>query len=315
MTRSARGLLGLLAAAATSLVLVGQFGRSLHTFDQFNALLPLLLPCLALAFAAAIGLRDRATIVVALVGLAVGGVQLGAEALATPVQSSTARPVKLLTFSTFHGNRRPEAMRAVIAAEDPDLVLLQEADGNARDVVTTLLPSYYRIKQCRWQYCHLVILSRWPLRRVAVRFAKRGPHPTILMGEVEAPFGTFRVVNLHMPRPYKPEAEDALRQLGIVARAAPERPLIMAGDFNTATGSFGLSRFAVQAGLARHEGFIPTYPADRLVPAFAGIDHVFADPRWLGGGCHRMAAAHSDHHGIVCVLQLRAEGGKRRGSS
>jgi endonuclease/exonuclease/phosphatase (EEP) superfamily protein YafD len=310
MTRSVRGLLGFLAAAAASLVLVGQFGRWLHTFDQFNALLPLLLPCLALALAVAIGLRDRATILVCLVGLAVGGVQLGSAA--APVgggiggpQAEVPRAVKIITFSTYHASPRPEAMRAVIAAEKPDLVLLQEAEGNAREVVETLLPTHYRIKQCRQRYCHLVILSRWPLRRVKVRFAKPGPHPTIGMVEVEAPFGTFRVINVHLTRPYKPEAEDTLRQLAIVARTAPERPLILAGDFNTATGSFGLSRFAARSRLVRQEGFIPTYPAGRLVPAFAGIDHVFADPRWLGAGCHRMADAHSDHYGIACTLRLR----------
>lgn len=308
MTRSARGLLGVLAAAAASLVLVGQFGRSLHTFDQFNALLPLLLPCLALAFAAALGLRDRATVIVALVGLAVGGVQLGSAATARYARSEAAPAVKVVTFSTFHANPRPEALREVIAAEKPDIVLLQETDGNARDVVPTLLPSHYRIKQCPWRYCHLVILSRWPLRRVAVHFAGRGPHPALLMGEVEAPFGTFRVVNVHLPRPYKPEAEDALRQLAAVARTTPDRPLIMAGDFNTATGSFGLFRFADRARLARQEGFIPTYPANRLAPAFAGIDHVFADSRWLGAGCHRMAAAHSDHHGVACMLRLHPGG-------
>lgn len=306
MTRSARGLPGALAAAATSLVLAGQLGRSHHTFDQFNALLPLLVPSLAVLLAAAVGLRDRAATVVALVGLAVGGAQLGSAAISGTPGDETRPAVRVVTFSTFHANPRPEALLGVIAAAKPDIVLLQEADGNAREAVERLLPRHYRIKQCRWRYCHLVILSRWPLRRVAVRFAEKGPHPSVLMGEVEAPFGTFRVLNVHLPRPYKPEAEGAIRKLALVARAAPQRPLIVGGDFNAASGSFGLARFAKQAQLVRQEGFIPTYPANRLAPPFAGIDHVFADRHWSGSGCRRLAPAHSDHHGVACTLQLQA---------
>ena len=149
-----------------------------------------------------------------------------------------------------------------------------------------------------------MILSRWPLRRVSVHFTKRGPHPTLLMGQVEAPFGTFRVLNVHLPRPYKPEAEDSLHQLAQVTRAAPQNPLIVTGDFNTATGSFGLAAFTRGSGLIRHEGFTPTYPAQRPVPAIAGIDHVFADQRWSGAGCRRLAPGGSDHHGVACALQL-----------
>jgi endonuclease/exonuclease/phosphatase (EEP) superfamily protein YafD len=245
---------------------------------------------------------------VALLGLAVGGVQLGGAARATGRGEEGAPAVKVVTFSTFHANPRPQALRDTIVAEKPDIVLLQETDGNARDVVLKLLPRYHRIKQCPWRYCHLVILSRWPIRRMDVPFPRHGARPSVLMGEVEAPFRRFRVIDVHLPRPYKPEAEPAMQALAEVARAASGRPLIMTGDFNAASGSFGLARFAERSRLIRREGFIPTYPANRLAPAFAGIDHVFADSRWSGGDCRRLAAAHSDHYGVACTLRLRAGG-------
>jgi endonuclease/exonuclease/phosphatase (EEP) superfamily protein YafD len=301
-------LLAVATMVAAGLVLVGQLGRWSHLLDQFNALLPLLLVCLGGALAAAAGLRDRATVAVALLGLVVGGIQLGPEAIAGRAKGKVGHAVRVLSFSTFHANPFPEALRTAIVAEKPDVVLLQEADGNARAVVETLLPGYFRIKSCPWRNCHLVILSRWPIREVPVRFAGRGPHPTVVLGEVRAPFGTFRVLNVHLPRPYKPEAWPTMATLADATEAMVQRPLVMVGDFNSASGSFDLARFARRARLHRHDGLIPSYPANRKIPAFAGIDHVFADSRWSGCGCHRVDGAHSDHHGVACDLQLLSGG-------
>ena len=301
-----RVLLGMASAAAVSLVLAGQLGRESQLFDQFNALLPLLLIALGFALASAVGLSDRAVIALALIGLGLGGYQLGRAAIAgTPPVAGPAARVRVLTFSTFYANPQPKALHAMITAERPDVVLLQEADGNVHDEVVSLLPRFHRVKGCSEASCHLVILSRWPARRVRVRFAARGTHIDALMGEVLAPFGTFRVLNVHLPRPYREEAAPTMDNLANTLKGSIHRPLVLGGDFNSATGSFGLARFERQSQLIRQEGYAPTYPANRAVPAFAGIDHLFTDARWSGRGCHRTKAAYSDHHGIVCDLALR----------
>lgn len=303
----ARVLLGLGAGSATTLVLVAQAGRINSLIDQFNAGLPLLLVFLALASALAVGMRDKLSLAVALVGLGVGGWQLGQAALEgydTVAPDATGLPaLKIVTLSTYHSNLTPTGIAAVIGVQAPDVAVLQETNGTTATVVDTLLPRYHRVKSCKARYCTLTILSRWPMRSIKPQYTPHHRQPDIVIGEVRAPFGTFRVINVHMPRPYEDDAPDYLAEIARIARANHGVPTIMAGDFNTASGSFGLQRFRHASGLIRRDGFIPTYPANRQLPAFVGIDHVFADTRWASYGCERTAAGGSDHYGVACRLR------------
>lgn len=296
------------AAATTSVVLVGQFGRGHHTLDQFNSMLSILLPVLALTLAGALRMRDRASILVAALGLLVGGYQLGGAALAGIGREPglAGETLKILTLSTYHSNPDPAAIRRVVVGEAPDIAVLQETNGTTAQVVDTLLPGYHRIRSCKQQHCTLTILSRWPLRRIRVKWPSNQAHPDLLVGEVDAPSGTFHVMNVHLQRPYEKNAQRLLADTANLARRDAAVPLIVAGDFNTATGTFGLARFAQDSGLHRFDGFIPTYPANELVPAFAGIDHVFANAHWARVGCRRTSAGGSDHYGVACRLGLRA---------
>lgn len=305
-------VIGMAAASATSLVLVGQMGRTHHTLDQFNALLPLLLVLLALLLAAALGSRDRLVVVVAGIGLAVGGYQLGGAALhGWRDRGGAGGPtVKIMTLSTYHSNPNPAALRDVVKGQAPDIALLQESNGTAAPVVETLLPGYYRLGSCKQRDCTLQILSRWPMRRVKVTYGKPAARPDLVVAEVDAPFGTFRVMNLHLPRPYDKSAKAYAQRIAEAARANGAVPLIMGGDFNTATGSFGLDRLERASGLRRRDGFIPTYPANRIVPAFTGIDHVFADRGWTSQGCRRTKAGNSDHYGVACRLRFSPRAGR-----
>jgi endonuclease/exonuclease/phosphatase (EEP) superfamily protein YafD len=300
---------GMATAGATTLVLVGQLGRDHHTLDQFNALLSPLLVALALLLAIALGLRDKIVVAVAAIGLMVGGYQLGGAALhgwrdRVPGDGPS---LKIMTLSAFHSNPNPAAIDQAVNAQNPDIVLFQESNGTAAPIIDRLLPRYYRVGSCKKPDCTLSILSRWPMRRVTIKYLKPVARPDIVIVEVDAPFGSFRVMNLHLPRPYDEQAKAYSHRIAAVARANAGYPLIMAGDFNTATGSFGLQQIERESGLRRREGFIPTYPANRPLPAFAGIDHIFADHAWTSAGCRRTAAGNSDHYGVACRLQLRPQ--------
>jgi endonuclease/exonuclease/phosphatase (EEP) superfamily protein YafD len=299
------------AAAATCLVLLGQIGRWHQLLDQLNSLLPLLLPALALFLAAALRLGDRATIGVAALGLIFGSYQLGGAALRNVgFRAETSRAglpsLKILTLSTCHSNPDPGTIRKIVAAEAPDIAVLQETSGSTAKVVDGLLPRYHRIKSCKGWPCPLTILSRWPIGKLAV--VPNRNNPEMMIGDVEAPFGRFRIINVHLPRPYDKAAGRFIRELARISQRHQEATrLIVAGDFNTASGSFGLARFAKASRLRQRNGFIPTYPANQPIPAFVGIDHVFADHDWSGGQCRRMAAGGSDHYGVVCRLQVRKQ--------
>jgi endonuclease/exonuclease/phosphatase family metal-dependent hydrolase len=300
----ARAVLGAAATAGTTFALLAQLGRIDFTLDQLNSGLSLLLPVLAVIAAYALRHRDRIAAAVAMVGVAVAGYQLGTAAIAPTAGDASGPSIKLLTLSTYHSNPTPEGIRQVVAAEAPDIAVLQETDRQTRLVVESLLPGFHRVKPCPWQYCSITILSRWPMRRVTIRYGHKGSLPDLLIGDVEAPFGRFRVIDVHMPRPTDSRAQSFGDDLASVARASDALPLIVAGDFNAATGSFGLNRFATQSGLRRIEGFVPTYPANMAMPAFVGIDHVFTDARWASQGCHRTKAGGSDHYGVACTLRL-----------
>ena len=304
--RAFSAVLGFGTANALCLILIGQFGRQHILLDQINALLSLLLPALAVALAIALALRERAIAALALLGLVVGFYQFGGAALSRfdPRTVPADRSIRFVTLSAFHSNPDPQAIRRVIARENPDIAVLQETNGTAAQVVDTMLSDYHRVRSCKERYCTLTILSRWPARRVKLHLTGSSPRPDHVLAIIDAPFGQFQVMTVHLPRPYEGRAAPVLDYLSTILPTRPTPPLILAGDFNTATGSFGLNRFAARSGLHRHDGFIPTYPANLTVPAFAGIDHVFTDPRWSSAGCHRTAKAGSDHYGIACRLRL-----------
>lgn len=302
-----RVVLGLAAAAATAMVLLGQAGRYDHTLDQMNALLPPLLVVLVIVLAIALWMRNRVVLGLAGIGLIVGMVQLGGAAFAHQGRPAQGGPptLKIVTLSAFHSNPDPSGIRKVIMAEAPDIALLQETNGTTATMIAGLLPTYYRIGSCRSAPCSLVIISRWPLRRIRIKYDSKRATPDLVVAEINAPFGRFRLVNVHLPRPYDPGAERFVHLVALVARANANLPLIVAGDFNTATGSFGLSRLAREARLQRADGFIPTYPANLPIPAIVGIDHMMTDNRWAGADCRRTAAGNSDHYGLACRFQFR----------
>lgn len=302
-------LLGIVTAAVASVVLVGQFGRWHQLLDQFNALLSILLPILALTLAVAVRMKDRASILIAAIGLLVGGFQLASDAIAPldnkqPVPSQT---IKTLTLSTYHSNPTPAEIARVLKAETPDIVMLQETSGTSAKVVDALLPGYHRIRSCRQKHCPLTILSRWPITEMPLKGRTPGLSPGVFIGEVIAPIGTFRVMNVHLKRPYHDQAQILLAETAKLAGQAPGIPLIVGGDFNTATGTFGLAAFARDSKLRLLNGFVPTYPANQILPAFAGIDHIFASLHWASSGCHRTSAGGSDHYGISCQINLKGK--------
>lgn len=294
-----RGALRMFVALGLALILAGQLGRWFAVVDPLNALLAPLLLALVVLLASALWLRDGGAAAGAILALMVSGFQLGGAIDRGSLVVDGPR-LRVLTLSTWHDNPAPRAIARVVADAAPDIAIFEETDGTAGAVIDRLLPGYARVKSCLQQHCSLTILSRWPARRVLAQAADPARLPDVLVAQVDAPFGPLRVIGVHLPRPSHAAAPLFYADLIANTRAAGSTPLIVAGDFNMATGSFGLSRFAQRTGLHAAEGFVPTYPARYPLPAFAGIDHVFASGR--GGGCRRTASGGSDHFGLVCEL-------------
>lgn len=300
--------LRLLSALAVAGVLAGQLGRWFPDADPLNALLGPLLVLLALLLAVALRWGKRTTAAMCGLGLIVAGVQLGSAIPRQTAARQDAAALRILTLSTFHANPAPEAIRDVVKAAAPDIAVFQETDGTPGPVVDSLLPGYFRVKSCKWKRCSLTIVSRWPAQRIHIPARKGEKLPDVLVVEVQAPFGRFRVLGVHLPRPYYSSAPKFHKDLIAAASRLRDLPLLVAGDFNTPTGSFGLNTFARRTGLRPVEGYIPTYPANQPIPAFVAIDHIFADARWGVAACQRTAAGNSDHFGVLCDLKSPAPG-------
>lgn len=301
-------LVRLLCWLATAAVLAGQLGRWSPAFDLLNALLLPILLLLVPLLALTIYWHERFAAIVAVVGLLIGTAQLfGLSLPADDNAADSAARLRIVTLSTWRDNPDPEAIRKVIAAQAPDIVMFQESDGTAARVVDALLPDFARVKPCKAKYCSLTILSRWPARRVAVPAGTRGPLPDVVIAEVEAPFGTFRVINLHLPRPGDARTPLFFKRITALARLEAAGPVLVGGDFNLGSGTFNLRQFAQMSGLRRLDGFVPTYPAHLPLPAFVGIDHILASRDWSGAKCHRTGAGGSDHYGLACDVNLRPD--------
>ncbi|MET1755776.1 endonuclease/exonuclease/phosphatase family protein [Novosphingobium sp. RD2P27] len=291
------------AATAVAFLAIGQGGRFYPVLDIANAFLAPLLVLLVVLLALALKLKDRPTAVVTAVALTIAALQFANPMAVSHAQTSGAADLRLLTQSTWHDNKHPKQLQRFLETQGADIVVLQETDGSASRVVAGVLPDYHRVRSCSQAVCSLTIISRWPLRRIATR-ARDGPLADMLIADVDAPFGSFRLINVHLPRPYRANASKLNAQLLAEIEAGKEPPLIVAGDFNHVVNSFSLSRFARASGLTAIEGFRPTYPAHLPLPAIIGIDHVFVSAEWAAVACRTVRGAGSDHHGIGCRLRL-----------
>jgi endonuclease/exonuclease/phosphatase family metal-dependent hydrolase len=240
--------------------------------------------------------------------------------------------MRLLTYNIHKGvgtdrRYRLERVVAVIAAEAPDLICLQEVDRNCRrsrhDDQPALLAE--RLGAAAWEYqlnaphgeggYGNLLLSRWPLREVravALRHRRRVPRGAQL-AVAETPDGPLHVIHVHFglsERERRWQAAQLLEHPDL--RAASDLPTVIAGDFNDWRNQLG-KRFFLPCGF-RHA----TAPArrHRTFPAFmalASIDKIFYRGPLLGVGTRvvrgRAARRASDHLPVVWDFRMMSGGG------
>jgi endonuclease/exonuclease/phosphatase family metal-dependent hydrolase len=236
--------------------------------------------------------------------------------------------VRLLTYNIHKGvggsdrRYRFERVVAVIAAEEPDLVCLQEVDRHVHRShyhdQPALLAEKLRAAAHLYQlnvphreggYGNL-ILSRWPFRSqhlVSLRLRRRKPRGAQLV-VVDSPDGPLHLVNWHLGLAEKERRWQASHLLGhpLFLQAA-HLPTLIAGDYNDwrnqlAGHSFHPHRFHQATAPARR---FRTFPA---FLAMASLDKVF-----YRGPIHvvhartvrsRLARRASDHLPLVLDFHL-----------
>ena len=111
-------------------------------------------------------------------------------------------------------------------------------------------------------------------------------------GRVRTPSGEVSVASVHLRWPW-PYGQAAHVERMLAGLAGLERPVILAGDLNSAPWSDAAARIGAAIGA---EPILPAIPSFPLLPLVTvPIDHVFAS----SGTLERRPLAGADHHGIL----------------
>ncbi|MGD9811936.1 MAG: endonuclease/exonuclease/phosphatase family protein, partial [Sphingobium sp.] len=204
----------------------------------------------------------------ALVGVAVACYPLAREwgegPRLSPAPSGALR-LRVVSANLFHGNDDPDGMVRALLASGADIMLLQEAGGNARNAVERLHGRYPYMTYCR-PGCDLRIVSRFSLlpgERNSAFKTLRKFGVSALTTRIRMRDGqVVRLVNAHFPRPFPAEVQNQFR-FGLIATVAGlhEGRVIFGGDMNSTPWLPTMRRQdELLSPMRRWTRFLPSYP-------------------------------------------------------
>jgi vancomycin resistance protein VanJ len=227
------------------------------------------------------------------------------------------RMVRVLTCNVHGRDLDPQALAAVVASAEPDVVALQYWAPRYGPVVFASGDWHVR------EDGQLCLASRYPIRSAELLDDPDFTHTGSAAGryEVETPAGTVVFVNLHLASP-RDGLEEVMYSHGLrgsqlaansdVRRRQSEKvarwlepapgPLLLAGDFNTPPESTIYRRYwsgYANAFSTAGFGFGPTHFTRRTA---VRIDHILAGPGWHCERCWVGPAVGSPHRPVVADL-------------
>lgn len=216
-----------------------------------------------------------AALVLVNVGLATPAFLLAAE---STVGSVATRPLGLVFVNMAGQEGRDPSLVHFLDGEDPDLVLLLEADPVAEPVLAELAARYpYRVGCSGNHRCRMVLLSKLALEdaRAVPRSAETPPHIT---ARIQSGEGPLAFLGAHVARPLY--ADHHKQDMAALARLIGEQeaPLIVAGDLNATPWSWSLTHLQRTTGLRRHRTLGATWPNRRPFTPLLLIDHILVSP-------------------------------------
>jgi endonuclease/exonuclease/phosphatase (EEP) superfamily protein YafD len=225
---------------------------------------------------------------------------------------ATSRSFAVFSLNMRHGLADPQQVGSEAARAD--LVILVEATPEALRALNAF------DWQARFPYSvgavtgNLVsdtaIFSRFPLSNAAPLPATSFQQyvATVTVPQV----GAVRVISAHPCNPYCGQGRWASEHA--ILRAAVQQnlgaPLLVAGDFN-AVDDHGPIRALVRDGLTSATdivgaGWLPSYPANRLLPPLLPIDHVMVNDRLTATSITTVKISGTDHLGLIASIARRS---------
>jgi endonuclease/exonuclease/phosphatase (EEP) superfamily protein YafD len=230
----------------------------------------------------------------------------GGAAYASTV--SSRGHMRVLHANVLSWNRRYDDVLALVEAEDPDVVVLQEVTRRWMKAMEGLADEYpYQLSGPREDNVAIAVFSRLPFARHARHELGGAGLPTL----TATVLADGRPVSLLVTHP-KPPVEhwqfdlrnDQLEEVRALARSMP-RPLVVVGDLNTTMWSPWYRDFCGPNELANaREGFgvLPSWPVQYPPVARLPIDHCLVSPQITVTGCRLGPAIGSDHLPLIVDL-------------
>jgi len=242
--------------------------------------------------------------------------------------SAAATPLRIVT-ANIQGYRPDFAsVLSEVSRFQPDVVVLQEARGES-PLLDDFFPNWHRL-----HVDYYWIGSRYPLKLVTACNTEAFDRVAGLVVELETPAGPLLVANIHQMtarRGLKDLSGSELLQgtaqqdlehfqtLRLIEsnelreqiqQHAGDRPLIVAGDFNTPSSSnlfqqtWGDLQSAFDVAGLGYGYTSPVKPQKYWVSylPWARIDHILASPDWQVRWCRVGQSRGSDHHCLAAEL-------------
>jgi endonuclease/exonuclease/phosphatase (EEP) superfamily protein YafD len=250
--------------------------------------------------------RLMSAVAMMLVGMLAIGLWPNVEERVLPPRDAVEAPegyreLRVMSFNAWLMNREPDAIKAQIELQDPDVVFIAEVSRLTLNMARSLKQEYpYQYPSLVPRGFRLWIMSRYPLREVVARGPWRGP--VFLRASLGPQWGNLTLVGTHTIRPPAVNAQwKQINALATYVSTIPQPRLVM-GDFNATPYSRMTRQFAEVTGLTRRSQ-LPTWPANSWRLPQIAIDHMFADDSLLfPQGVQVGQTAGSDHLPIMARI-------------
>jgi endonuclease/exonuclease/phosphatase (EEP) superfamily protein YafD len=239
----------------------------------------------------------------------------------SPIVTSTpeGQPFKLISTNVYFKNLNAQPTIDWILAEQPDAVIFIEVNDAWVNRLDRGLGDRYphRFRYPRNDSRGIALYSRWPLDPAQILPLPADSAPTIA-ATLRHPSGPIDLLALHLPVPFKPPLFRARNQqldaLATHLTTKPDRPTIVAGDFNLTPWSPYYDRFLHQTHLTNSRRTAqPSWPSGSRVGWLAPILGIPIDHCLVSPGLRTRRFDHgpdlgSDHLPIVIDLVVKAPG-------
>jgi endonuclease/exonuclease/phosphatase (EEP) superfamily protein YafD len=291
----------LICALAAALA---QLGRRSVGWDVLTHAAPVYLAGGFLALAAALVFHDRTRALALIFGAAAA---VAALLLMAPEYLRSAGPraradapgaLKLVQFNAWGGQGGDGRIIEWIAAQHPDVVIMEESSRSLRDGIQARTGLVLADGQS-----NVAIFSRLPTAGLQQPLVDLDGPMMLNAATFQTAAGPATVLGVHYPWPTERDRLAGVPRLEQAIRGFPADTTILAGDFNSTPWSFARQREDHAFGLIRRTRALFSWPAAFHMPfPLLPIDHVYAGPAWATVSVERGPKLGSDHYPVVVML-------------